>query len=110
MVGLRIMSHEKSLAQFHYDELDELVSLSIRDLIAAAITGDCTGEPVAAFLMAWHDPENHGGFNLSDLWVMNEKSRKAAVVLFGWLSKNHIAPHELGLQIVFNAIAARWAY
>lgn len=103
------MSYEKSLAHFQYDELDELVSLSIRDLIAAAIAGDCAAEPVAAFLMAWHDPDSYGGFNLSDLWVMNEKSRQAAVVLFVWLSKNHVTPRELGLQIVFNAIADRWA-
>ena len=89
--------------------IEDFVGLSIRNLIIEASSGGCAAEPVAAFLLAWHDPESYGGFRLSDLWVMSERSRQAANILFEWLSKNHITTQELGLQIVFDAIAARRA-
>ncbi|RMO04702.1 hypothetical protein ALQ47_00428 [Pseudomonas cichorii] len=85
------------------------VIASIRHLISAATTGEPNAEPVAAFLMAWYDPYTYGGFNVTDLWDMEDATRYAVTTLFEWLGSNRTTPQDLELDLVFEAISARWA-
>lgn len=91
-------------------DIDDDVLSCLNQLVAAAISGTRSAEPVAAFLMAWHDSERHGGFDFSELPRMQPAARQAAVKLFGWLSENPVTPADLGLDIIFQAIGTRWAY
>ncbi len=103
------MNTDAPLTPVYHVDLNEEVARSIRTLIAAATTGKHTAEPVASFLLAWYDAQTYGGFNLQDIWLMDEPARKAAATLFAWLSKTYAKPKDLDLDLVFKIISDRWA-
>ncbi|MCU1739301.1 MULTISPECIES: hypothetical protein [unclassified Pseudomonas] len=103
------MNPDKPHTPEHTIEIGDDVISSIRKLVIASTTGERDAEPVAAFLMAWYDPATYGGFNVNDLWEMDEPIREAAAILFTWLSKNRTTPKDLDLDLIFEAISVRWA-
>lgn len=104
-----MIQYEASPTPVHKTIVSDRIIAAIRVLIRSATTGERDAEPVAAFLMAWYDPITYGGFNIQDLWDMDESARNAAAVLFAWLSENRATPQDLELEMVFEAIGSRWA-
>ncbi|MDE1165862.1 MAG: hypothetical protein PW845_10840 [Pseudomonas sp.] len=104
-----MIPYEAKPTPVHKTIVGEKIIAAIRILIRAATTGESDAEPVAAFLLAWHDPIVYGGFSIQDLWGMEESARNAAAILFAWISDNRATPQDLELELVFEAIGARWA-
>ncbi|WP_277964361.1 DUF7673 family protein [Pseudomonas sp. RIT-To-2] len=85
------------------------VIAAIKHLVLSATTGTSDAEAVADFLLAWYDAPTYGGFNITDLWHMDNHTRQAASTLFNWLSENQATPADLDLDLIFEAISTRWA-
>lgn len=70
--------------------------------IARGDTGQCV--KIRRFLLAWWNAEEQGGFDLTDLWALDEDLRQALVRVFAFVAENQVYPTELGLGEEFRRL------
>lgn len=84
-------------------ELDALHRL-IR--IARSDTGQ--SRRVADFLLAWWNPANCGGFDLTSLWGVDAEIAIDMQIVFGFVARIHSYPDGIGYAREFQEIIAQW--
>jgi hypothetical protein len=81
--------------------LERLVSHALRD------TGQ--SRRVADFLLAWWNARDCGGFDLTDLWGVDDEIAADMVTVVTYLAKGiKQYPDELGFKQQFEAIVREW--
>ena len=63
---------------------------------------------VANFLLAWWNAEECGGFDLADLWRVDEAIASDMVQVFTLIASNRNYPDTLGYGAQFEHILATW--
>lgn len=63
---------------------------------------------VADFLLSWWNAENCGGFDLSDLWAVDEALGEDMVTVAGFIVRHRSYPSSYGLSKEFGDILALW--
>jgi hypothetical protein len=63
---------------------------------------------VAAFLLAWWNAEECGGFDLTDLWGVDSAIAADMVTVFALVAGRHSYPDTLGYSRQFQAIVRAW--
>lgn len=92
----------------HNIHLDSATKQALEQLIAVAQTDTGQGKVCANFLLAWHNPDENGGFALTELWALDDELAQACVVVARWLGQYAIYPSELGYSEALHAIWQRW--
>lgn len=72
---------------------DEQAALERLLLIAKSDTGQ--SERVANFLLAWWNATNCGGFDLTDLWGLDDEITQDMLVIFQFLVRRNMYPDAL---------------
>lgn len=74
--------------------------------IAQGDSGQC--RVVANFLLAWWNALEYGGFDLTDLWAVDEAIAQDMLAVFGHLHTCRRYPDSLGYGRQFQTILHRW--
>lgn len=87
---------------------NELVAL--RRLVAIARRDTGQSRHVASFLLAWWNAEACGGFDLTDLWSVDDAIAADIVTVFGMLARHRCYPYEIdpSLRQDFEQLVADW--
>ena len=89
--------------------LNESQKAALENLIDLAKRNTGQSERAANFLLAWWDAPNLGGFDLSDLWSLDQRySTDVLCVLDFIVSNQGTYPDELGYEKDFVAIISRY--
>lgn len=88
--------------------LDPHTQHALEQLLTTAQYDTDQGRVVASFLLSWWNAEEHGGFALTDLWLLDQELAEACALLFSWLAVNRVAPDILGFAVPFEALASAW--
>jgi hypothetical protein len=68
-------------------------------------SGQCS--VVADFLLAWWNADEYGGFNLTDVWAVDEKIAADMLAVFEQLLHCRLYPDSLGCEEQFRTIVHR---
>lgn len=63
---------------------------------------------VANFLLAWWNAGECGGFDLTELWGLDEAIAADCIAVFGFVARTNRYPDALGYGPAFEAIVRRW--
>lgn len=92
---------------------DEQAALERLLLIAKSDTGQ--SERVANFLLAWWNATNCGGFDLTDLWGLDDEITQDLATIFQFLMRRNMYPDALEAESGplsykndFQAVIAMW--
>jgi hypothetical protein len=83
-----------------YAALMRLIKIAYRD----------TGQSgrVASFLLAWWNAAQQGGFDLTDLWSVDQEIQTDMLTVIGYIARCKHYPDTLGLKDEFARIIALW--
>jgi hypothetical protein len=82
--------------------------LALERLIIIAHSDTGQSRIIANFLLAWWNAAECGGFDLTDLWGLDEPIRVDMVVLFIMLAGHQHYPDTLGYTRDFGRIIDQW--
>lgn len=90
--------------------LDDTTREALDKLLVVAGTDTGQARLVANFLLAWYNAGENGGFDLTDLWGLDDALVSACAVVFLWVAGNRAYPDDLGLRYEreFHAIWRNW--
>jgi len=74
--------------------------------IARGDSGQC--RIVANFLLAWWNAVEYGGFDLTDVWAVDEAIAEDMLTVFAQMRHCRRYPDSLGYGAQFQTIARRW--
>lgn len=74
--------------------------------IARSDTGQ--SRRVADFLLAWWNAESCGGFDLTDLWGVDQGIREDMITVFGYVARVNQYPDSIGYKESFRSIVRGW--
>jgi len=89
-------------------KLDNTTQQALEQLITVAHADTGQSGAVANFLLAWHNASENGGFDLTDLWGLDEHLVSACAVVFLWVASHRAYPDELGYGEQFQALWQQW--
>jgi hypothetical protein len=73
-----------------------------------AKTGTGQAKRVANFLLAWWNAEENGGFDLTDLWNVDDVIAQDMVTVFSLVARVHSYPDTLGYAELIQDVLAQW--
>jgi hypothetical protein len=63
---------------------------------------------VADVLLAWWNPAQCGGFDLTTMWGCDEAIVEDMITLFAFVARNNSYPDSLGFEADFAGIIREW--
>ena len=81
---------------------------SLERLIAIAQSDTGQARRVADFLLAWWNAGECGGFDLTNLWGVDDSIAEDMVIVFGYISRANAYPDALGFNAMFQSIVRGW--
>lgn len=63
---------------------------------------------VANFLLAWWNAEENGGFDLTDLWNVDDVTARDMVTVFAMVARVHSYPDTLGYDELIKDVLGQW--
>jgi hypothetical protein len=81
---------------------------ALERLIAIAQSDTGQSRRVANFLLAWWNASECGGFDMTDLWQVDEAIASDMVAVFRLLANCHSYPDTLGYELQFARIIDAW--
>ncbi len=89
-------------------KIDESQRAALERLIEIAQRDTGQARRVAAFLLAWWNAEECGGFDLTDMWQVDTAIATDLVTVFGLVACRHSYPDSLGYGKQFERVVALW--
>jgi hypothetical protein len=80
----------------------------IRRLIAIARSDTGQSRRVANFLLAWWNAGSCGGFDLTDLWAVDQTIAADLLATAAFIAGHHEYPDSYGLREDFETMVALW--
>ena len=77
-------------------------------LIAIAQSDTGQARRVADFLLAWWNAGSCGGFDLTNLWGVDDSIADDMVIVFGYVARANAYPDTLGFNAEFQSIVRGW--
>ena len=81
---------------------------ALENLIRVAHSDTGQSRRVADFLLAWWNAQEHGGFDLTDLWSVDAALAQDMTEVFKLVAASHSYPDALGYPKQFERIVALW--
>lgn len=102
-IGRRITMQQLHSSPAWQDEIAALVRLI---KIAQSDTGQSAR--VANFLLAWWNARDCGGFDLTDLWGLDQEISADILAVCRLITRTHTYPDTLGYKAEFQQLVADW--
>ena len=80
----------------------------IHRLIEIARSDTGQSRRVANFLLAWWNAGSCGGFDLTDLWMVDRKIADDMLATAAFIATHHEYPNSYGLRADFETLIALW--
>jgi hypothetical protein len=80
----------------------------IRRLIEIARSDTGQSRRVANFLLAWWNAGDCGGFDLTDLWMLDKKIADDMLATVAFVARHHEYPNSYGFRTDFETLVALW--
>ncbi len=80
----------------------------VQRLLAVAQSDTGQSRTVAGFLLAWWNAPSCGGFDLADLWSVDEAIVRDMVATVAFVAAHRKYPTAFGLAPQFEALVTRW--
>lgn len=90
--------------------LDDTTRRSLDHLLGMAKGNTPQAERAGRFLLAWYDADGCGGFDLTDLWEMDNATLRACTVVFLWVASHRATPADVGFTADLNAVLNRHGF
>lgn len=81
---------------------------ALERLIAIAQGDTGQARRVADFLLAWWNAGECGGFDLTNLWGLDDSIAEDMVIVFGYIARADAYPDALGFNVQFQSIVRGW--
>lgn len=81
---------------------------ALNRLLAAAQKDTGQSRRVADFLLAWWNADSCGGFDLTDLWAVDEEIAEDMVTVFAYVARANKYPDVIGYAAQFKSIVRSW--
>ena len=81
---------------------------ALERLIAHAKRDSGQGQRAAGFLLAWWNAAECGGFDLTNLWTLDEGIAADMATVFAFIAKHSTYPDSLGYGDDFKEIVLAW--
>ena len=81
---------------------------ALERLIAIAQSDTGQARRVADFLLAWWNAGECGGFDLTNLWGVDDSIAEDMVIVFGYIARANAYPDALGFNVQFQSIVRGW--
>ena len=84
------------------------MNMALWRLMKIAKQDDKQARLVASFLLAWWNPDTYGGFNLTDLWLVDEEIADDMVAVTALVHMLGEYPDDVVLESEFEEVVAQW--
>lgn len=88
--------------------MDPATFAAIERLIAAARGDTHQSRYAANFLLAWWNAKDLGGFDLTDMWGVDEAISDDMVTVFRFISRHNEYPSSYSFRSEFEDLVHRW--
>lgn len=88
--------------------MQSLEKEALERLIAIAQRNTGQSRRVADFLLAWWNPAECGGFDITTLWGLDTPIVEDATTVFGMIARVGVYPGALGYEADFRLIVEQW--
>lgn len=88
--------------------MDTEIEEALLRLLDVAYRDTGQSRRVASFLLAWWNADTCGGFDLTDLWGLDQSLREDMVRVFTFVAFDQHYPDTLGWRQEFGIVLRRW--
>lgn len=88
--------------------MDKIERAALERLISHAKGDTSQSRCVADYLLAWWNAGQFGGFDLTDLWSVDDAIASDMKTVFGLIARKKDYPDSLGYKQDFISIAKAW--
>ena len=81
---------------------------ALERLICVAQNDTGQSRKAANFLLAWWNAKTCGGFDLTDLWTVDEAIREDMLMVVQMVADLHCYPDAAGYRHAFEALIEQW--
>lgn len=80
----------------------------LKRLLAKAQGSTGQSKVCADYLLAWWNAADNGGFDLTDLWALDEDIAADCIAVFAWVAQNKDYPDDIGFGPEFERLWRQW--
>jgi hypothetical protein len=81
---------------------------AIHRLLAIAQADTGQSRRVADFLLAWHNAEDNGGWDPTDLWAVDEQIAADMLTVLNLIANARVYPPDLGFDAEIQTVWRMW--
>lgn len=88
--------------------MDEETKIAVHRLLVLAMDDTGGSQAAANFLMAWWNAKELGGFDLTELWLLDDLAARDARLVFAHVAAHQEYPTEVIDRAEIEALIHRW--
>ena len=88
--------------------MDEETQIALSRLVALAMDDTAASKAAANFLLAWWNAGDLGGFDLTQLWLLEDLAAADMIQVFGFVARNNLYPDVVMDRAEIEALITRW--
>ncbi len=88
--------------------MDEETQIALSRLVALAMDDTGASKAAANFLLAWWNAADLGGFDLTQLWLLDDRTATDMIQVFAFVARNNLYPDVVMDRAEIQALVRRW--
>ncbi len=88
--------------------MDEETQIALSRLVALAMDDTGASKAAANFLLAWWNAADLGGFDLTQLWLLDDRAATDMIQVFAFVARNNLYPDVVMDRAEIQALVRGW--
>lgn len=88
--------------------MDEETQIALSRLVALAMDDTGASKAAANLLLAWWNAADLGGFDLTQLWLLDDRAATDMIQVFAFVARNNLYPDVVMDRAEIQALVRRW--
>ncbi|MCA0359046.1 MAG: hypothetical protein LCH78_19730 [Proteobacteria bacterium] len=88
--------------------MDEETQIALSRLVALAMDDTGASRAAANFLLAWWNAGELGGFDLTQLWLLDDRAATDMIQVFAFIARKNLYPDAVMDRAEIEALVRRW--
>ena len=88
--------------------MDEETQVALSRLVALAMDDTGASKTAGNFLLAWWNAGDLGGFDLTQLWLLDDLAATDMIQVFAFIARNNLYPDAVMDRAEIEALVRRW--
>lgn len=88
--------------------MDEETQIALSRLMALAMDDTGASRAAANFLLAWWNAGELGGFDLTQLWLLDDRAATDMIQVFAFIARKNFYPDAVMDRAEIEALVRRW--